>query len=91
MAITRKERLKTIMPSLNKLFSDEYSKWSERKVYEVIRRGDTFDVLEHSVNEPDDIVVAQGLTDKELDAMLKLLPDDSLIENNSERNQRNGL
>jgi hypothetical protein len=72
MAITRKELLEQLKPSLNKIFSDEYSKWGDRKICEVIQCGDTYNVLEHSVNEPDDIVIATGLTFDEVSALYKL-------------------
>jgi hypothetical protein len=75
-ALSRSQILKQLMPGLNKLFVDEYAKYSERKVYEVIQRGDTFDVHEHSVGIPDDVVLATGLTEKELEAILNMLPDD---------------
>lgn len=80
MAITRKELLNQLMPELDKLFKMTYEEYSTRKVYEVIQReGDSFDVLEHSVAQPDDVLVAKGLTGKELDAMLNLLPQGSRV------------
>jgi hypothetical protein len=72
MAVTRKDMLNALRPSLDKLFSDEYAKWGKRKVCEVIQRGDTYDVLEHSVDEPDDIVIATGLSFDEVTALYKL-------------------
>ena len=78
-ALSRAQTLKQLLPGLNKIFNDEYDRYSERKVYEVIRRGDTFDVHEHTVGMADDVVLASGLSETEVAAVLNLLPDNGHI------------
>lgn len=91
-ALSRAQANKQLLTGLNKIFDDDvyeifddvYENYSERKVYEVIRRGDTFDVHERTLGMADDVVLASKLSETEVSAVLNLLPNGHLIEHKGE-------
>ena len=83
-ALSRAQANKQLLSGLNKIFDDVYENYSERKVYEVIRRGDTFDVHERTLGMADDVVLASKLSETEVSAVLNLLPNGHLIEHKGE-------